>query len=83
MADLSVRGLDDEVHAALRERARRGGRSMEAEIRLILTGAVSQTGPTSPFLRLTAAAQAVGGTELELPSSQHDSKVDFSTEAYS
>ena len=40
MADLSIRGLDDEVRERIRLRAARHGRSMEAEIRVILTDAV-------------------------------------------
>jgi plasmid stability protein len=36
MAQLRVRGLDDAVVVRLKERARRNGRSLEAELRLIL-----------------------------------------------
>ena len=40
MADvLTIRRLPERVQAALRERARRAGRSMEAEARAILTAA--------------------------------------------
>ncbi len=39
MAVLNIRGLPDHVHAALRVRAARAGRSMEAEAREILTAA--------------------------------------------
>ena len=37
MATLTVRGLDPETHARLRIEAARHGRSMEAEVRAILT----------------------------------------------
>lgn len=40
MRNVSVRGLDDEVHRAIRQRAADHGRSVEAEIRAILTDAV-------------------------------------------
>lgn len=42
MAMITVRGLDPLVHAKLRERAARNGRSMEAEARAVLTEAVSK-----------------------------------------
>jgi antitoxin FitA len=40
MADILIRKLDDEVVEQLRERARRAGRSLEAEARLALTRSV-------------------------------------------
>lgn len=40
MAVLNIRNLPDEVHAQLRIRAAKAGRSMEAEAREILTAAV-------------------------------------------
>ena len=36
VATLTIRGLAEEVHARLRVRAARNGRSMEAEVRAIL-----------------------------------------------
>ena len=44
MAMLTVRNLPDEVHRALRARARRHGHSMEAEVREILESVVSPQG---------------------------------------
>lgn len=44
MAILTVRNLSDEVHRALRVRAAQHGRSMEAEVRDILTSAVKPEG---------------------------------------
>ena len=41
MATLTIRDLDDSVRDQLRVRAARHGRSMEAEVREILTEAVS------------------------------------------
>jgi plasmid stability protein len=40
MATLTVRNLPEEVHRALRVRAAEHGRSTEAEVRAILSGAV-------------------------------------------
>ncbi len=42
MATITVRGLPEEIHAALRVRAARNGRSMEAEAREILATTVMQ-----------------------------------------
>lgn len=39
MSTITVRGLDDDVVRALKVRAAREGRSMEAEVRTILTAA--------------------------------------------
>lgn len=44
MATLTVRNLSDAVHRALRSRAARHGRSMEAEVRAILESEVSPHG---------------------------------------
>ncbi len=43
MAQLSIRNLPDSVHAQLRLKAARNGRSMEAEARAILTEACRST----------------------------------------
>lgn len=68
MADVSVRGLDDQVKERLRLRAAHNGRSMEAEIREILTDAVRPPGEPATFVEaLIAAAQAVGGVDLDIP----------------
>jgi len=40
MATITVRQLPQDVHARLRERASRAGRSMEAEVRAILSEVV-------------------------------------------
>ena len=42
MSDLLVRGLDDSVAQALKERAAANGRSAEAEHRAILTAALTR-----------------------------------------
>lgn len=44
MAMLTIRNLPDEVHRALRVRAAKHGRSMEAEVREILEATISPKG---------------------------------------
>lgn len=69
MAAVSVRDLDETVRERLRVRAARHGRSMEAEIRAILTEAVSpSTDPRGLAQTLLARFGDLGGVELELPS---------------
>lgn len=68
MAALSIRNLDESVKRRLRSRAARHGRSMEAEIRAILTEAVSQSADTAGlFTALLDRFGALGGVDLELP----------------
>jgi plasmid stability protein len=67
-AALSIRDLDDAVRERLRIRAAQHGRSMEAEIRAILTDAVSPPPDTIGLAQaLLARFSGVGGVELELP----------------
>jgi plasmid stability protein len=68
VATLTVRGLDDDLHARLRVRAAQHGRSMEAEVREILRTELSR--PTEPARlgsRIHARFAALGGVDLELP----------------
>lgn len=68
MASVSVRDLDDEVKSRLQVRAAENGRSMEAEIRAILSRAVSDpTDRQDLFTVLHARFDDLGGVELELP----------------
>ena len=68
MAALSIRDLDDSVKERLRLRAARHGRSMEAEIRLILTAAATEEEPrTDLFSALTERFTQLGGIDLDLP----------------
>lgn len=68
MAALSIRDLDDAVKEKLRLRAARHGRSMEAEIRLILTAAATEDEPrTDLFSALTERFAQLAGVELDLP----------------
>jgi plasmid stability protein len=68
MAAVSIRGLDEDVKRRLRVRAARHGRSMESEIRAILTEAVNEP-PESEGLMLAILDRfgAVGGVDLDLP----------------
>lgn len=45
MATLNIRRLPEDVHAKLRARAAKAGRSMEAEARMILADAVRENQP--------------------------------------
>lgn len=68
MAAVSVRDLDESVRERLRIRAAQHGRSMEAEIRAILTDAV--TAPTDPrglAQTLLARFGDLGGVDLDVP----------------
>lgn len=68
MASMSIRDLDDEVRERLRVRAARNGRSMEAEIRSILTEAVGASGNGIGLLgAVLERFGAVGGVELDVP----------------
>ena len=50
MAQLLVRKLDDDVAAKLKRRAKRNGRSMEAEVRHILRTAAKESPGRAPAL---------------------------------
>lgn len=68
MAAVSIRNLDDRVRERLRVRAAAHGRSMESEIRAILTDAVSEPDASDGlFATLLARFGDVGGVELDLP----------------
>lgn len=68
MAALSIRDLDDTVREKLRVRAARHGRSMEGEIRAILTAAVSRDDAGADlFSSLADRFAELGGIDLELP----------------
>jgi plasmid stability protein len=68
LAAISIRDLDDRVRERLRIRAAANGRSMEAEVRVILTQAVAEPGESGGLLAgLLDRMRAVGGVELDLP----------------
>lgn len=69
MATLTIRSLEEETKRRLQVRAAAHGRSMEAEAREILRGALAA--PSRPNLDLASAIRArvapLGGFELEIP----------------
>jgi len=68
VAAVTVRDLDDGVKERLRVRAAVHGRSMESEIRAILTDAVSQPGDSgSLFIALYERVAELGGVEIDIP----------------
>lgn len=68
MVALSIRNLDETVKRQLQVRAAQHGRSMEAEVRAILTEAVRERADTGGlFTQLLDRFGALGGVDLELP----------------
>ena len=79
MAALSIRDLDDGVRDRLRLRAAQNGRSMEAEVREILTDAVVVQPGGDLVDALIALGEEFGGIELDIPPREFDDRVvDFS-----
>ena len=68
MSSVSIRNLDSRVKEKLRLRAAAHGRSMEAEIRVILADTVRDPSESdNPFVALLDRFKIIGGVELELP----------------
>lgn len=68
MADLSIRNLEDSVRERLRTRAASHGRSMESEVRAILTEAVMEPEQPAGFLETVFDRfSSLGGVELDIP----------------
>lgn len=69
MPAISVRDLDEHVTARLKLRAARHGRSMEAEVRAILTETVAETGDERPNLAQAIRKRfaALGDAEVHVP----------------
>lgn len=66
MAQLTIRNLDDDVQAGLRVRAARNHRSMEAEVRALLTLVVRETTGTEENLAAWLRKR-LKGLEGEVP----------------
>lgn len=66
MSAIVVRNISAETHRALRVRAKRHGRSTEAEIRAILDGAVRPSRRVMLGSALAALAKPLGGVDLEI-----------------
>lgn len=68
LAALSIKGVDAQVKERLRVRAASHGRSMEAEIRVILADAVDEPSRSDGlFMTLLNRFDDIGGVELDLP----------------
>ncbi len=68
MSAVSIRNLDARVKERLRVRAARHGRSMEAEMRAILTDAVTEPEERNGLLgELLDRFEALGGVDLDIP----------------
>lgn len=69
MAVMTIRNLDDEVREKLRVRAAQHGRSMEAEVREILTEAVSpvEMSLVDALMKFGEALQASGEELAAMP----------------
>jgi plasmid stability protein len=70
MAAVTIRGLSDEVHRALRVRAARHGRSTEAEIRSILEEAALPKERVKLGTLLADIGRRYGGVELDITRDQ-------------
>ena len=79
MATLTIRNLPEETRRALKERAARNDRSMEAEVREILHDAVASQGANAGQRWLDAMAEirALGGVELDIPAREVTPPVEF------
>ena len=68
MSALSIRNLDDRVKERLRVLAARHGRSMEAEVRAILTDAVTEPDDERGLVgALLDRFGELGGVDLDIP----------------
>lgn len=73
MATITVRNLDDEVQRRLKRRAAASGRSMEAEVRAILSAAVRQGEFAQTWLEAT---QGLRGEDLPIPARSQPRQAD-------
>jgi antitoxin FitA len=68
MTQITIRNLDDAVRLKLRARAATKGRSLEAELRDIITRAASEIEPPAHVGRsIRQRFQHTGGVELDIP----------------
>lgn len=67
MAAITVRGLSDETHRALKARAAAHHRSTEAEVRAILDSATAPAGRVRLGSLLAEIGQEAGGVEFDIP----------------
>lgn len=67
MATLTIRNLNEETKAKLRQIAAKHGHSMEEEARRILNRAVSQEGKKGLGTEITEMFAEIGGVDLPIP----------------
>jgi len=66
MATLTIRGIDDELRDRLKIRAAQHSRSMEAEVREILAGALAGASSDAGLgSRIHQRFEAIGGVDLD------------------
>lgn len=70
MATVTIRNLSDEVVAALKERARRNSRSMEAEVRELLIRVVASGESPPSGLEHEASRQLLSPRRWSIPSDE-------------
>jgi plasmid stability protein len=74
VATITVRNLDDEVQRRLKRRAADHGRSMEAEVRAILTTTLTQGGLAQAWVEATDPWR---GDEIMLPERSEPRQVEL------
>jgi len=74
MATLTMRQLDEETYAGLKEIARKAGRSMEAEVRSMLEERVRSHGWWQKWIEL---AEPLRGDELPIPPRSMPREIDL------
>ena len=67
MATLTIRNLNEETKAKLRQIAAKQGHSMEEEARRILNRAVTQEGRKGLGTEITEMFAEMGGVDLSIP----------------
>jgi plasmid stability protein len=67
MATLTIRNLNDDTKAKLRQLAASRGHSMEEEVRRILNRAVGQRERKGLGSRISQQFAEIGGVDLEIP----------------
>lgn len=68
MGAMSIRNLDDDVISHLRVRAARHGRSMEAEVRAVLSASVREDRSSRSLMSEWRRSFAeLGGVDLDIP----------------
>lgn len=75
MPNLTIRNLPEETHRAIKTRARRHGRSTEAEIREVLKTAALPESRVRIGDELAALGAAFGGIEMDTHRSKRQMRV--------